>query len=116
MKYEDNEETTHLEASGTPINKLDRTLRFDTRNCCRRVLGHNVAAVKQTHGHCHEIRSWMYFQVGLARTVLSILWVTFYLFTPHSAKGTKRHWKKVYHLIAILEAGKSHLCHSVLLV
>lgn len=116
MRYKDNEETTNFEASRTPINKLDRTLRFDARNCRRRVLGHNVAAVKQAHGHCQCIQITDVMYVGIALTVLSVLRVTFYLFTPHSAKGTRRHWKKVYHLIAILEARKSHLCHSVLLV
>jgi hypothetical protein len=58
-RYKDKQETTHLEASGTPINKLDCTLRFNAGNCCRRVLGHNVATVKQAHGHYHIFRSWI---------------------------------------------------------
>ena len=102
MRYKDNEETTHFEASRTPINKLDRTLRFDARNCRRRVLGHNVAAVKQAHGHCQCIQIMDVMKVGIALTVLSVLRVTFYLFTPHLAKGTEE----------ALEEGVPSDCHS----
>ena len=52
----------------------------------------------------------------MALTVLSILRVAFHLFAQHSAKGTKTHEVKVYHLSAVLEASKGHLCDSVLFV
>jgi hypothetical protein len=53
----DKQEFTHLETSGTPINKLDRALRFDASNCRRRILGNNITTIEQAHSHYQRFRS-----------------------------------------------------------
>lgn len=42
---------TNLEASGAPVDKLNRALRLEVGNGSVRVLGDNVTAVKQAGGH-----------------------------------------------------------------
>jgi hypothetical protein len=108
---------THLETGRAPIDELDRTLRLNACNCCRRVLWHHVTAVKQAHSHYCEFnlsRSWTN-REPVARTILSVLRVAFYL-TTYSAKSIKGQRNEVYHLIAVFKAGEGHFCHGVLFV
>ncbi len=108
--------TTHLEASRTPVNKLDRTLRFDASNCCRRVLGHNVATVKQANGHYQTFESQKNCELESHVLYFPSFGSHFTYPRLHLANRTKRHRKRVYHLCAVLEAGKGHLCYGVLFV
>ena len=50
-KQEESKAETNLKASGTPVNKLDGSLRLDGGNGGVDVLGHDISAIQQTAGH-----------------------------------------------------------------
>lgn len=61
----------YLEASGTPVNKLNRSLRLDRCNSGIHIFRHNITAIQHAAGHVLAV-SWIAFHHLICRLEASV--------------------------------------------